>query len=63
MLAGNASHLSALARKNMGVREVIASDTLLINQRLAELYDIRGVIGANLREVPVPAQGRRAAAS
>ena len=41
--------------KNLSVREVVASDTILINQRLAELYGIRGIAGAELREVKVPA--------
>jgi hypothetical protein len=59
MLAETRATFRRLLAKNLGVREVIASDTLLINQRLAELYDIRGVAGANLREVPVPAGSAR----
>lgn len=59
MLAETRATFRRLLAKNLGVREVIASDTLLINQRLAEHYGIRGVTGANLREVPVPAGSAR----
>jgi hypothetical protein len=59
MLAETRATFRRLLEKNLGVREVIASDTLLINQRLAELYGIRGVAGANLREVPMPAGSAR----
>jgi len=55
MLAETRATFRRMLTKNLGVREVIASDTLLINQRLAELYGIRGVNGADLREVKVPA--------
>ena len=52
MLAESRATLRKLLTQNLGVRELVASDTLLINQRLAELYGIRGVTGAALREVP-----------
>lgn len=55
MLAETHATFRRMLTKNLGVREVVASDTLLINQRLAELYGIRGVNGADLREVKVPA--------
>jgi len=55
MLAETRATFRRMLTQNLGVREVIASDTLLINQRLAELYGIRGVNGADLREVKVPA--------
>ncbi|QDU26240.1 hypothetical protein ETAA8_13160 [Anatilimnocola aggregata] len=55
MLAETRASFRRMLTKNLGVREVVASDTLLINQRLAELYGIRGVNGADLREVKVPA--------
>ena len=55
MLAETRASFRRMLTRNLGVREVIASDTLLINQRLAELYGIRGVAGSDFREVKVPA--------
>ena len=55
MLAETRASFRRLLTQNLGVREVIASDTICINQRLAELYGIRGVNGADLREMKVPA--------
>lgn len=55
MLAESRTSFRRLLTQNLGVREVIASDTLLINQRLAELYGIKGVAGSEFREVKVPA--------
>jgi len=43
-----------LLAENLGVSQIIQSDFVLINQRLAELYGIRGVIGADFRSVKVP---------
>ncbi len=54
MLDESRATFRRLLTQNRGVRELIASDTIVINQRLAELYGIRGVNGAELREVKVP---------
>jgi hypothetical protein len=54
MLAESRAWFRRLLTQNRGVREVIAADTVLVNQRLAELYGIRGVNGADLREVKLP---------
>ena len=59
MLAESRVSFRRMLAQNLGVREVIASDTLLINQRLAELYGIRGVAGSDFREVKVPAGSAR----
>ncbi len=59
MLAETRATFRRMLTNNLGVRELIASDTVLINQRLAELYGIRGVTGADLREVKVPASTPR----
>ncbi len=59
MLAETRASFRRLLTQNLGVREVIASDTIFINQRLAELYGIRGVNGAELREMKVPAGSPR----
>ena len=52
MLAESRAWFRKLLTQNLGVSQLVAADTLLINQRLAELYGIRGVSGAELREVP-----------
>ena len=59
MLDESRATFRRLLTQNRGVRELIASDTILINQRLAELYGIHGVDGAELREVKVPAGSPR----
>ena len=59
MLEESRATFRRLLTQNRGVRELIASDTILINQRLAELYGIRDVNGAELREVKVPAGSPR----
>ncbi len=59
MLAESRAWLRQLLTKNFGVAQVIAADTVLINQRLAELYGLRGVTGSELREVKLPAGSPR----
>jgi len=59
MLAESHASFRRMLTQNLGVREVIAGNTLLINQRLAELYGIRGVAGSDFREVKVPAGSSR----
>lgn len=59
MLEESRATFRRLLTQNRGVRELISSDTILINQRLAELYGIRDVNGAELREVKVPAGSPR----
>ena len=55
MLTESRATFRRMLTQNLSVRQVIASDTLLINQRLAELYGIRSVTGSEFREVKVPA--------
>ncbi len=59
MLAESRAYFRKLLTQNLGVRELVTSEKLLINQRLAELYGIRDVTGATLREVPLPAGSPR----
>lgn len=59
MLAESRAWFRHLLEQNLGVGQVIASDTVLVNQRLAELYGIRGVTGAGLRAVKLPAGSPR----
>jgi hypothetical protein len=55
MLAETRSFFRRLLDKNLGVGQLIDSDTILVNQRLAQLYGIEGVRGAAFREQKVPA--------
>ena len=59
MLAESRATLRRMLVQNLGVSELVASDTLLVNQRLAELYGIRGVAGSDFREVRLPADSPR----
>jgi hypothetical protein len=59
MLEETRGSFRRMLTQNLGVRELIASNTLLVNQRLAELYGIHGVAGASFREVPLPAGSPR----
>ena len=59
MLAESRAYFRKLLTQNLGVSHVVAAETMLINQRLAELYGIRGVTGAELREVAIPAGSAR----
>jgi len=54
MLAETRGWFRRSLTRDLGVRELIASDTVLIDQRLAELYGIRGVKGSKLREMKLP---------
>ena len=59
MLAESRAWLRRMLAQNLGVRQVLAADTVLVNQRLAELYGLLGVTGAELREVKLPAGSPR----
>lgn len=48
-----------MLRRNLPARNVVASDFVFVNQRLAEHYGIPGVVGAALRPVTAPADSRR----
>lgn len=54
MLAEPRATFRRMLTENRSARELIAGESVLINQRLAELYGIRGVSGAELREVKLP---------
>ena len=53
MLAETQKTFRKLLVENRGVGQLIQSDTILINQRLAEQYGIRGVNGSEFRPVKV----------
>ncbi len=43
-----------MIRDNLPVSTVVDSDFSMINERLAEVYDIEGVRGGEIRQVPLP---------
>ena len=53
MLAETQQTFRKLLMENRGIGQLIQSDTILVNQRLAEHYGIRGVNGSELRPVKV----------
>ena len=54
MLAESRAYFRAMIDKDLGIAHVVDSDFLMINQRLAELYGIPGVVGSAIRAVPKP---------
>ena len=54
MLEETRATFRRMVMQNRSVREVVASESVLVNQRLAELYGIKGVNGAEFREVKLP---------
>jgi len=59
MLAETRAYFRKLIDENRGVDHVVDSEFVLINQRLAELYDIRGVAGGQLQEVKLTSESPR----
>ncbi|MFZ4766122.1 MAG: DUF1592 domain-containing protein, partial [Roseimicrobium sp.] len=54
MLAETRGDFRRMLDHDLGVRALIQGETVLINQRLAELYGLRGVTGSEFREVKLP---------
>lgn len=54
MLAETRGDFRRMLERDLGVRGLIQGETVLVNQRLAELYGLRGVIGSAFREVGLP---------
>ena len=48
-----------LLQKNLPARNVVSSDFAMINERLANLYNIPGVTGATIRRVQLPTDSTR----
>ena len=59
MVAETRAYFAELIRRNLGAMHVVDSDFLMINQRLAELYDIPGVSGSRIQKVSLPADSVR----
>ncbi|MEO7415126.1 MAG: DUF1592 domain-containing protein, partial [Opitutaceae bacterium] len=53
------SFVSELIRQDLPVRNVVDSDFMMINERLATLYGLPAIEGVNIRRVPVPAGSPR----
>ena len=54
ILAETRGTFARMVQQDRSIREVVAADSILINQRLAEIYNIKGVLGTALREVKLP---------
>lgn len=54
MLAETRAYFRKLIAENRGVDHLVASDFVMIDQRLARQYNIPGVQGGKLREFPLP---------
>lgn len=59
MLAETRGTFRQMLDQDHSVRRLIRSDTVYVNQRLAELYGLRGVTGSQFREVKLPADSPR----
>ena len=51
--------VGAAIRDNRGIPELIGADYTYLNERLARLYGIDGVVGPGFRRVPLPPGSRR----
>jgi cytochrome c553 len=54
MLAETRGDFRRMLDHDLGVRALIQGETVLVSQRLAELYGLRGVTGSEFREVKLP---------
>jgi len=52
-------YFAEMIRENLGVMNVVDSDFAMVNQRLAELYEIPGVQGSHIQKVSLPADSVR----
>ena len=59
MIGETQSFFAELLQKNLGAKNIIASDFAILNERLATHYGIPGVDGVALRRVPLPADSVR----
>ena len=48
-----------MLKDNLPISTVVDSDFVMINERLAEVYELEGVRGKEIREVPLPADSPR----
>lgn len=58
-VAETVATFAAMVKENLPSRTVIDADFVLVNERLAELYDIEGVSGLDLQRVSLPPDSPR----
>jgi len=51
--------IAELIRKDLPARNLVSSDFVMVNARLARLYELEGVEGAAIRRVPLPKESVR----
>jgi hypothetical protein len=54
MLAETRAYFREMIDKDLGASHIVQSDFVTINERLAELYGIDGVVGSEIRRVALP---------
>lgn len=59
MLEETRAYFTKLIQDNLSIDHIIDSDFVLVNQRLAELYQLKGVAGANLTKYKLPEDSPR----
>lgn len=59
MVEETQAFFSEMLKQDLGAKAVIDSDFLMINQRMAELYGIKGVQGSHTRKVALPEKSIR----
>lgn len=59
MLEETRAYFTKLIQDNLSIDHIIDSDFVLVNQRLAELYQLKGVAGANLTTYKLPEDSPR----
>jgi hypothetical protein len=59
MLRETRGFITELVRSDLSVSNLIQSDFAMLNSRLAELYNIPGVSGLDIRKVKLPAESHR----
>ncbi len=59
MLAETRAYFREMIDKDLGASYVVDSDFVTINQPLAELYEIEGVVGCEVRRVDLPKESPR----
>lgn len=59
MIRETRAYFAEMTRNDLGAAHIVDSDFAMLNQRLAELYEIDGVVGNEIRRVALPADSVR----
>jgi len=54
MIAESRAYFRELLEKDLDARHLVRSDFAMLNEKLATLYDVPGVVGSQIRRVPLP---------